>query len=143
MDLLNYLSIGFGVALQPTNLFYCFAGGCIGTLVGGVPPLGAPAFGSFMAVTLATLGLMLVAPPLSRFALKFGPPEYFTLMVLGLTILIYLAHGSMPKALLMACFGIVLGLIGLDSINARPLLTFEKVGLMRSEEHTAELPSHL
>lgn len=48
-------------------------------------------------------------------------------MVLGLTILIYLAHGSMPKALLMAAFGIVLGLVGLDSINAVPRLTFGRL----------------
>ncbi len=52
---------------------------------------------------------MLLAPPLSQIAIRFGPPEYFTLMVLGLTILIYLAHGSMPKALIMACLGIVWG----------------------------------
>ncbi len=201
MDLLNYLSIGFGVALQPINLFYCFAGVFIGTLIGvlpGIGPVGAmslllpttfkttpeaaiimlagiyygamyggsttsilvnipgeaasvvtcldgyqmarqgragpalgiAAFGSFIAGTLSILGLMLVAPALSRFALKFGPPEYFTLMVLGLTVLIYLAHGSMPKALIMATFGIVLGLIGMDSINARPRLTFDRMELM-------------
>ncbi len=91
------------------------------------PALGIAAFGSFIAGTLSILGLMLLAPPLSRIAIQFGPPEYFTLMVLGLTILIYLAHGSMPKALIMAAFGIVLGLIGLDSINARPRFTFELV----------------
>ena len=201
MDLLNYLGIGFSVALQPINLFYCFVGVFIGTLVGvlpGIGPVGAmslllpttfkatpeaaiimlggiyygamyggsttsilvnipgeaasvvtcldgyqmarqgragpalgiAAFASFIAGTLAIVGLMLLAPPLSQFALRFGPPEYFTLMVLGLTILIYLAHGSMPKALLMACFGIVLGLIGLDSINARPRFTFDKLELL-------------
>ena len=94
------------------------------------PALGIAAFGSFIAGTLSILGLMLLAPPLSRIAIQFGPPEYFTLMVLGLTILIYLAHGSMPKALIMAAFGIVLGLIGLDSINARPRFTFERLELI-------------
>ena len=94
------------------------------------PALGIAAFGSFIAGTSSILGLMLLAPPLSKFAVQFGPPEYFTLMVLGLTILIYLAHGSMPKALLMAAFGIVLGLIGLDSINARPRFTFDRMELM-------------
>lgn len=94
------------------------------------PALGIAAFGSFIAGTLSIVGLMLLAPPLSKFALKFGPPEYFSLMVLGLTILIYLAHGSMPKALLMAAFGIVLGLVGLDSINARPRLTFDRMELI-------------
>jgi len=94
------------------------------------PALGMAAFASFIAGTLSILGLMLLAPPLSQFAIRFGPPEYFTLMVLGLTILIYLAHGSMPKALLMAAFGVVLGLIGLDSINARPRFNFEKMELL-------------
>ena len=61
------------------------------------------------------MGLVLLAPPLSQLAVKFGPAEYFSLMVLGLTILVYLAHGSMAKALLMAALGVVLGLIGLDS----------------------------
>lgn len=201
MELLNYLGIGFSVALQPVNLFYCFVGVFIGTLVGvlpGIGPVGAmslllpttfkatpeaaiimlagiyygamyggsttsilvnipgeaasvvtcldgyqmarqgragpalgiAAFGSFIAGTLSILGLMLLAPPLSQLALRFGPPEYFTLMVLGLTILIYLAHGSMAKALIMAGFGIILGLVGLDSINARPRFTFGKMELI-------------
>ncbi len=94
------------------------------------PALGMAAFGSFIAGTLSIVGLTLLAPPLSKFALRFGPPEYFSLMVLGLTVLIYLAHGSMPKALLMAAFGIVLGLIGLDSINARPRFTFDRMELV-------------
>ena len=94
------------------------------------PALGIAAFGSFIAGTLAIVCLMLLAPPLGKFALRFGPPEYFTLMILGLTVLIYLAHGSMLKALLMGAFGIVLGLIGLDSINAAPRFTFGRMELM-------------
>jgi putative tricarboxylic transport membrane protein len=94
------------------------------------PALGIAAFGSFIAGTLSVLGLMLLAPPLARFALRFGPPEYFTLMVLGVTVLIYLAHGSMPKALIMAAIGIVLGLIGLDSITAVQRFTFNQLDLL-------------
>ena len=94
------------------------------------PALGMAAFGSFIAGTAAIVGLMLLAPPLSRFALKFGPAEYFSLMVLGLCILIYLAHGSMAKALLMAAFGVVLGLVGLDAITAQPRLTFGRMELV-------------
>ncbi|MFH1057611.1 MAG: tripartite tricarboxylate transporter permease [Pseudomonadota bacterium] len=94
------------------------------------PALGIAASGSFIAGTIAVLGLMLVAPPLASFALKFGPPEYFTLMVLGLTILIYLAHGSMPKALIMAGFGLALGLVGLDTMTAVPRFTFNQMELL-------------
>jgi len=94
------------------------------------PALGIAAFGSFIAGTLSVVGLMLLAPPLAKFALKFGPPEYFTLMVMGVTVLTYLAHGSMSKALIMAAFGIVLGLIGLDSISASQRFTFNRLELL-------------
>jgi putative tricarboxylic transport membrane protein len=94
------------------------------------PALGIAAIGSFLGGTLSVLGLMLLAPPLTAFALRFGPPEYFSLMVLGLTILVYLAHGSMAKALLMAALGVVLGLIGLDAITAQPRLTFDRMELV-------------
>ena len=86
--------------------------------------------GSFIAGTLAIIGLMLVAPTLARFAVKFGPAEYFSLMVLGLSILTYLSHGSLLKALIMACFGLILGLVGLDSISAVARLTFDRMELV-------------
>jgi putative tricarboxylic transport membrane protein len=94
------------------------------------PALGMSALGSFIGGTASILGLMLVAPPLAWFALKFGPTEYFSLMVLGLSVLIYLAHGSMLKALVMAAFGIILGLVGLDAITAQPRLTFDRMELV-------------
>ncbi len=196
MDILNHILFGFGVALQPVNLLFCFLGVLIGTLVGvlpglgpvaaislllpatfHVPPvssiimlsgiyygamyggsitsilvnipgeaasvvtcfdgyqmarkgragpaLGIAAFGSFIAGTLGVVGLAFFAPPLARIALKFGPPEYFALMVLGLTILTFLGGGSMLKSLMMACIGIVIGNIGLDLITAQPRFTFD------------------
>jgi putative tricarboxylic transport membrane protein len=92
--------------------------------------LGMAAFGSFIAGSFAVIGLMLLAPPLSEFALRFGPPEYLSLMFLGITILVYVAHGSMLKALLMAALGIMLGCVGLDPINTKPRLTFGQMSLM-------------
>ena len=80
----------------------------------GGPALGIAAFASFIAGTLALVGLMLAAPPLASIALRFGPPEYFSLMCLGLTMLIYLATGSVIRAIMMAAFGIMLGCIGQD-----------------------------
>ena len=209
MELLNNLAIGFGVALQPINLLYCFIGVFIGTLVGVLPGIGpvaamslllpvtfnatpeagiimlagiyygsmyggsttailvnipgeaasvvtcldgykmarqgraGPALGmaaiaSFIAGTFAVLGLMLVAPSLARFAVKFGPAEYFSLMVLGLSILAYLSHGSLVKALIMACFGLALGLIGLDSITGVPRLTFDRMELVDGDRAGAD-----
>jgi putative tricarboxylic transport membrane protein len=88
------------------------------------PALGIAAFGSFIAGTISIVGLMFLAPPLAEGALKFGPPEYFCLMLLGLIILTFLAGGSMPKALIMAAFGLFLGLIGMDIMTATPRFNF-------------------
>jgi len=88
------------------------------------PALGMAAFASFIAGTLSVLGLVLIAPPLAEFALRFGPPEYFAVMTLGLTILTYLASGPAWKALAMACLGVFLGTVGMDSINATYRFTF-------------------
>ena len=93
------------------------------------PALGISAFGSFIAGTLGVVGLMLIAPPLAEMALKFGPPEYFSLMIMGLTILTFLASGPMWKALLMAAFGLFLGSIGLDSMTASARFTMDIVEL--------------
>ncbi len=81
------------------------------------PALGISAFGSYIAGTLSIVGLMVLAPPLARAALAFGPPEYFSLMCLGLTILIYLASGSIIKALMTAALGIIIGCIGADMLT--------------------------
>jgi putative tricarboxylic transport membrane protein len=94
------------------------------------PALGISAFGSFIAGTLATVLIMMIAPPLARFALEFGPPEYFALMFLGLTVLTYLASGSMVKALMMACVGIFLGTVGTDTISGIERFTYRSYTLM-------------
>ena len=195
MDLLNYLMMGFSVALQPMNLFYCFVGVLIGTLVGVLPglgpvaamslllpatfhttpvasiimlsgiyygamyggsttsilvnipgeaasvmtcldgyqmarqgragpALGISAFGSFIAGSIGIVGLMLIAPPLVDFALRFGPAEYFSLMVLGLMVLTFLTSASMVRALMMAAFGLIVGTMGLDNISGLARFTF-------------------
>jgi len=88
------------------------------------PALGIAAIGSFIAGTIANIGLMFVAVPLSKAALSFGPPEYFALMCTGLLIVTYLAQGSILKAIIMALAGIILGSIGLDAITGLPRFTF-------------------
>ena len=94
------------------------------------PALGMSALASFAAGTFAIIALMLVAPALARVAIAFGPPEYFSLMLLGLTILSFLSQGSMAKSLLMAAVGVLLGLIGMDQITAQPRLTFDRLELL-------------
>jgi len=88
------------------------------------PALGISAIGSFIGGTFSVVGLMLVAPPLAEVALKFGPPEYFSLMILGVILLTFLAGDSMPKALCMAAFGIFLGSIGMDVLSGMERFTF-------------------
>jgi putative tricarboxylic transport membrane protein len=87
--------------------------------------LSISAIGSFIGGTISLVGLMLVAPPLAEVALKFGPPEMFSLMILGLVLLTFLAGDSMPKALCMAAFGIFLGSIGSDVISGAERFTFD------------------
>jgi len=185
MELLHNLSIGFGVALTLTNLWYAFIGCLLGTLIGVLPgigplatiamllpvtftlnptsalimlagiyygaqyggsttailvnipgetssaittldgyqmarqgragpALGIAAIGSFIAGSIATLVIAVAAPPLAEVALKFGPAEYFSLMVLGLVGAVVLAHGSVIKAIAMIILGLLFGLIGTD-----------------------------
>lgn len=88
------------------------------------PALGIAAFGSFIAGTASVLGIMLVAPPMARFALAFGPAEYFSMMLMGIVIIIYMSSGSILKDLMIAVFGLLLGTIGMDSISGTQRLTF-------------------
>ena len=78
------------------------------------PALGISAIGSFIAGCISTLVVAYFAPPLADLALKFGPAEYFSLMVFGLIAAVVLARGSVIKAVAMVCFGILLGLVGTD-----------------------------
>ena len=79
--------------------------------------LAIAAVGSYLAGTLSVVVLMFLAPPLANFALRFGPPEYFALLLLGLLVLAYMSTGSMPKSLAMAAFGLLLGMIGIDPMT--------------------------
>ncbi len=78
------------------------------------PALAISAIGSFFAGTVATFLIAAFAPPLSEIAFKFGPAEYFALMVLGMIAAVVLAHGSFVKALAMVVLGLLLGMIGTD-----------------------------
>ena len=201
MDIIANLSLGFSTAFSLANLFYCFIGVVLGTLVGILPGLGpvatiamllpitfsfepvtalimlagifygaqyggsttailvnlpgeassvitaldghamakkglagkalaTAAIGSFIAGTLATFLIALFAPPLSAMALKFGPAEYFSLLVLGLIISIVLAHGSLLHALGMIFLGLLLGIVGSDVNSGAERFTFGQVWLV-------------
>jgi TctA family transporter len=88
------------------------------------PALGVAALGSFFAGCVATLLLALFAPPLADVALRFGPAEYFSLMVLGLVAAAVLSSGSLAKAIAMVFFGLLLGLVGSDVNSGALRFTF-------------------
>jgi len=185
MELIDHLSMGFGVAFTFTNLLYCLGGCILGTLIGVLPGIGpvatiamllpatyalppvsalimlagiyygaqyggsttailvnlpgesssvvtvidgyqmarkgragpalaAAGLGSFFAGCVGTLILAAFAPPLTELAFKFGPAEYFSLMILGLIGAVVLASGSLLKAIGMIVLGLLLGLVGTD-----------------------------
>ncbi len=195
MDVYQSLMLGFGVALTPENLAYCFFGVLAGTLIGVLPgigpatgiaimlpiafnmnpttslitmaglyygamyggsttailmsvpgesasvitcldgyqmarkgragaALGISAISSFIAGTVGVVGLMLLAPPLTALALGFGPPEYFMLMLFGLTTLAGIAGGSMLKALISGAFGLALGTVGTELMSGYMRYTY-------------------
>jgi putative tricarboxylic transport membrane protein len=86
--------------------------------------LATAAIGSFVAGTFATFMLMLVAPILVNLALRFGPPEYFALMVLALTTVSGLSGGSAPRAMFSTMLGLGLGIVGIDLQSGQARLTF-------------------
>ena len=88
------------------------------------PALGIAAFGSFIAGTFATVMLMVLAKPLVKVALSFGPTEYFSMLVLALCTLGGLMGESVIKGLLMAAFGIFLGTTGIDPVSGAERFTF-------------------
>lgn len=78
------------------------------------PALATAAIASFFAGTVATMVIAAFAPPLAEVALKFGAPEYFALMVLGLVLSVVLARGSLLKAIGMILVGLLIGMVGTD-----------------------------
>jgi len=195
MDALSGLAMGFSVMLTPANLYYCFLGSLIGTMVGVLPglgplaalalllpvtftlspiaglamlaaifygamyggsttsilvnipgeaasvitcldghqmalqgragaALGMAALGSFIAGTLSLVVLTFFAPVLAAIAIRFGPPENFGLMALGLVCTLFMITGSKLKGLLMIALGFLLSSVGMDMVNGNERFTF-------------------
>jgi TctA family transporter len=88
------------------------------------PALAIAAIGSFFAGTIGTLLIALAGPALAKIALKFGAPEYFSLMTMGLVASAVLVSGSMLKAIAMIFLGLILGIVGMDIHSGVPRFTF-------------------
>ncbi|MFZ9507376.1 MAG: tripartite tricarboxylate transporter permease [Burkholderiaceae bacterium] len=205
MDALSGLAMGFSVMLTPANLYYCFLGSLIGTMVGVLPglgplaalalllpvtftlspiaglamlaaifygamyggsttsilvnipgeaasvitcldghqmalqgragaALGMAALGSFIAGTLSLIVLTFFAPALAAIAIRFGPPENFGLMALGLVCTLFMITGSKLKGLLMIALGFLLSSVGMDMVNGNERFTFGMTNLTAGVE---------
>jgi len=116
-------SILVNIPGEPTSVVTCLDGYQMARQGRAGPALGIAAWGSFIAGTLSVMAMMVVANPLARLALKFGPPEYFSIVCAALVLLTYLSHGSSLKALMMALAGILIGNVGLDLVTGLPRFT--------------------
>jgi putative tricarboxylic transport membrane protein len=86
--------------------------------------LGMSAMGSFIAGTVSVIGLSFIGPLLASIALDFGPAEYFSLVLLGLIMAVYLSEGSALKGLMMATVGLLIGTVGIDPVLGVERFTF-------------------
>lgn len=91
--------------------------------------LAISAIGSFIAGIVSLIGLILLAQPLASIAIKFGPAEYFSFMLLGLLAVSGLVGKSMTKALIMLILGLLLGTIGVDAVSGAARFTFDTPAL--------------
>lgn len=200
MEALNGLMMGFSVIFTPANLYFCFLGSVVGTLVGVLPgigplaalalllpvtfqlspvaglgmlaaifygamyggsttsilvnipgeaasvvtcidghemakqgragaALGMAAIASFIAGTLSLVALTFFSPILASFAIRFGPPENFGLMLLGLVCTLYMITGSKIKGVLLLAAGFLAATVGMDVVNGRDRFTLGYVNL--------------
>jgi len=96
----------------------------------GGPALAMAAIASFFGGTVSILGLALFAPLLAEWAIRFGPAEYFALMVFAFAALSSLAGGSLVRGLAATGFGLLLATVGLDPNSAIPRFTFGQIKLL-------------
>jgi len=109
---------------EPSSVVTCIDGYQMALKGRAGPALGIAAFGSFIAGTFGIIILTLVGPILAGYALKFGPPEYFSMMIVGILVLTFLSSGSMLRALMMAAVGLILAGVGMDIIGGGYRFTY-------------------
>lgn len=130
-------SILVSIPGEPASVMTCVDGYQMALQGRAGPALGISAIGSFIAGTIGVIALMAVSLPLAKGALKFGPPEFFCLVLMGLSLVTYLSQKSSKKALISALIGMLLSWIGLDLINGQSRFTF---GLMELNDGIGIIP---
>lgn len=117
-------SILLNIPGEPASVVTCLDGYKMARQGRAGPALGASAIGSFFGGIVSVILLMLIAPSLAAVGLKFGPPEYTSLVILGLMMAVYLSEGSVLKGLIMMMMGILLGTVGIDPAFGAERFTF-------------------
>jgi len=123
-------SILLNVPGESASVVTCFDGYAMAKRGRAGPALGIAAIASFVAGTIGVVALMLVAPPLAKFALSFSSPEYFALMCLGLAMVVLLAGESLVKALLAMLVGLWIAGMGTDLFTSTSRFTFGQMELL-------------
>lgn len=136
-----YYGAMYGGAISSITLGIPGASTAVATVFDGRPlamsgnadkALTAAAIASFIGGTISVILFTLFAPPLAEFALKFGPPEEFALMVLAFATFIGLGGDDIPKTIFSILIGLVLATVGLDIISGKPrLIFFDAPGFLR------------
>jgi len=130
-------SILVSIPGEPASVMTCIDGYQMALKGRAGPALGISAIGSFIAGTISVIGLMVFALPLAKGALKFGPPEFFCLVLMGLTLVTYLSQKSAEKAFMSALIGMLLSWVGIDLINGQTRFTF---GIMELNDGVGVIP---
>jgi putative tricarboxylic transport membrane protein len=117
-------SVLINVPGEAASVITCFDGYQMAKQGRGGTALGIAAIGSFVGGIAATIALIVVAPPLARLALSFGPPEFFALMLVGLCLITGLAGNSVTAAVMMAVLGLLVAMVGIDPVRGAPRFTF-------------------
>jgi len=117
-------SILLNIPGEPASVVTCLDGYKMARQGRAGPALGASAIGSFFGGIVSVILLMLIAPALAAVGLKFGPPEYTSLVILGLMMAVYLSEESVLKGLIMMMIGILLGTVGIDPAFGAERFTF-------------------
>jgi len=116
-------SVLLNVPGEAASVITCIEGYQMARKGRGGAALGIAAIGSFIGGTFAVLALVVVAAPLAALALKFGPPEFFALMLFGLCLVTSLAGRSLIAGVLMTVAGLLISLIGIDPTRGVPRFT--------------------
>lgn len=123
-------SILVNVPGEGASVVTCFDGYAMARQGRGGVALGISAIGSFFAGIIGTFGLILVCVPLAKFSLRFGPAEYFSLIVMGMLTIVFVGGKSIVKSLMSAVVGLALGTVGSDVVQGAPRFVYDVPQLM-------------